>query len=274
MRAYGTRPSSPSWLTYVTTGVTTEPEGVSPTGRERVEGAPVGSGPWVNRRVREQRPRRRWLPGRPGVGQRSRPRRDPGVVGPRAPHQRRLRPLRRRGLRRPRARPLPRRLGTTEPDEAGKLMMALNIDQAVQGHGRRRRLPARPATPSPPPTSASSASAWVAAWPWRSPAPGPTRSAPAPRSTASSRGPTSSPTGRSSTPPCSATSPRTTDSSPRRWSASSRHAAAGLGKEAEFIIHPGADHAFFNDTRPEVHDPAASAKAWASVVPFLKANIT
>ncbi len=46
------------------------------------------------------------------------------------------------------------------------------------------------------------------------------------------------------------------------------------GKEAEFIIHPSTDHAFFNDTRPEVHDPAAAAAAWASVVPFLKANIT
>jgi carboxymethylenebutenolidase len=46
------------------------------------------------------------------------------------------------------------------------------------------------------------------------------------------------------------------------------------GKEAHFIIHPGAQHAFFNDTRPEVHDSAASDKAWASVVPFLKANIT
>ena len=46
------------------------------------------------------------------------------------------------------------------------------------------------------------------------------------------------------------------------------------GKEAEFIIHPGTDHAFFNDSRPEVHDSAESAKAWESVVPFLKANIS
>jgi len=46
------------------------------------------------------------------------------------------------------------------------------------------------------------------------------------------------------------------------------------GKEAEFFIHPGVEHAFFNDTRPEVHDPEASAAAWASVVPFLRANIT
>jgi carboxymethylenebutenolidase len=46
------------------------------------------------------------------------------------------------------------------------------------------------------------------------------------------------------------------------------------GKEAEFIIHPGCQHAFFNDTRPEVYDEDASGKAWTSIVPFLKANIT
>jgi carboxymethylenebutenolidase len=46
------------------------------------------------------------------------------------------------------------------------------------------------------------------------------------------------------------------------------------GKEAHFVIHPGVDHAFFNDTRSEVHHPEESDKAWASVVPFLKANIT
>jgi carboxymethylenebutenolidase len=46
------------------------------------------------------------------------------------------------------------------------------------------------------------------------------------------------------------------------------------GKEAELIIHPSTAHAFFNDTRPEVHDPGASMRAWESVVPFLRANIT
>ena len=46
------------------------------------------------------------------------------------------------------------------------------------------------------------------------------------------------------------------------------------GKEVEFIIHPSTDHAFFNDTRPEVYDAEASGRAWDSVVPFLKANIT
>jgi carboxymethylenebutenolidase len=46
------------------------------------------------------------------------------------------------------------------------------------------------------------------------------------------------------------------------------------GKEVELIIHPGTDHAFFNDTRPEVHDAEASGRAWDSVVPFLKAHVT
>ena len=39
-----------------------------------------------------------------------------------------------------------------------------------------------------------------------------------------------------------------------------RRAAARLGKEVEIIVYPGADHAFFNDTRPEVYD-AEAAKA-------------
>lgn len=35
-----------------------------------------------------------------------------------------------------------------------------------------------------------------------------------------------------------------------------------LGKEAEVVVYPGADHAFFNDTRPAVYNPAAAADAW------------
>jgi carboxymethylenebutenolidase len=46
-----------------------------------------------------------------------------------------------------------------------------------------------------------------------------------------------------------------------------------LGKDVE-VHHYEADHAFFNDTRPEVFDAEASGRAWDSVVPFLKANIT
>lgn len=47
----------------------------------------------------------------------------------------------------------------------------------------------------------------------------------------------------------------------------------GLGKDAELIVHPGVDHAFFNDTRPEVHDPATSSAAWGQTLSFLKATL-
>ena len=36
----------------------------------------------------------------------------------------------------------------------------------------------------------------------------------------------------------------------------------GLGKEAEIIVYPGTDHAFFNDTRPEVYNAAAAKAVW------------
>jgi len=47
----------------------------------------------------------------------------------------------------------------------------------------------------------------------------------------------------------------------------------GLGKDVELLVHEGADHAFFNDTRPEVHDPEASALAWRRTVDFLHHNL-
>lgn len=37
---------------------------------------------------------------------------------------------------------------------------------------------------------------------------------------------------------------------------------AGLGKDATFHIYDGAEHAFFNDTRPEVYHADHSATAW------------
>ena len=43
-----------------------------------------------------------------------------------------------------------------------------------------------------------------------------------------------------------------------------------LGKEIEVVIYPGADHAFFNDSRPEVYDEEAAADAWRRTVEFLK----
>ena len=47
----------------------------------------------------------------------------------------------------------------------------------------------------------------------------------------------------------------------------------GLGKDASFRIHPGVDHAFFNDDRPEVYDAEAAASAFADTVGFLHAAI-
>ncbi len=46
-----------------------------------------------------------------------------------------------------------------------------------------------------------------------------------------------------------------------------------LGKDAELHVHPGVDHAFFNDTRPEVYDAEESAKAWDETVAFFRANL-
>ena len=43
--------------------------------------------------------------------------------------------------------------------------------------------------------------------------------------------------------------------------------------DVEFHIYKGADHAFFNDTRAEVHDPGASALAWERTIQFLHAKI-
>jgi carboxymethylenebutenolidase len=45
------------------------------------------------------------------------------------------------------------------------------------------------------------------------------------------------------------------------------------GKRAEFVIHPGVDHAFFNDDRPEVYDADAATSAWSQTTAFLHAEL-
>jgi carboxymethylenebutenolidase len=47
----------------------------------------------------------------------------------------------------------------------------------------------------------------------------------------------------------------------------------GLGKEVTMVVHPGAEHAFFNDTRPEVYDPEEANKLWISVLEFFRAKL-
>jgi carboxymethylenebutenolidase len=46
-----------------------------------------------------------------------------------------------------------------------------------------------------------------------------------------------------------------------------------LGKDVELHVHPGVDHAFFNDTRPEVYSAEESAKAWDETLVFLRAHL-
>jgi carboxymethylenebutenolidase len=46
-----------------------------------------------------------------------------------------------------------------------------------------------------------------------------------------------------------------------------------LGKRHEFHTYPKADHAFFNETRPEVYDPAAAADAWDKTVAFFRREL-
>jgi carboxymethylenebutenolidase len=45
------------------------------------------------------------------------------------------------------------------------------------------------------------------------------------------------------------------------------------GGDVEVYDYPGSQHAFFNDTRPEVHDEEHSAKAWRRTVDLLKSRL-
>lgn len=47
-----------------------------------------------------------------------------------------------------------------------------------------------------------------------------------------------------------------------------------LGKDARLHVVPGADHAFFNDTRPEVYDAEESRKAWDETLAFLRDRLS
>ena len=46
-----------------------------------------------------------------------------------------------------------------------------------------------------------------------------------------------------------------------------------LGKQHEFHTYENAQHAFFNDTRAEVYDEAAAAEAWARTLDFLRREL-
>jgi carboxymethylenebutenolidase len=46
-----------------------------------------------------------------------------------------------------------------------------------------------------------------------------------------------------------------------------------LGKSAEIHIYPGADHGFFNDTRPTVYNETAAKDAWRRVLEFFSQHL-
>ena len=45
------------------------------------------------------------------------------------------------------------------------------------------------------------------------------------------------------------------------------------GKAIETHTYPGTDHAFFNDTRPEVYDADAAADAWRRTIEFFRKHL-
>lgn len=47
-----------------------------------------------------------------------------------------------------------------------------------------------------------------------------------------------------------------------------------LGKAHEFHTFPGTQHAFFNEDRPQVYDGTAARASWEIVMGFLRANLT
>jgi carboxymethylenebutenolidase len=46
-----------------------------------------------------------------------------------------------------------------------------------------------------------------------------------------------------------------------------------LGKDVELAVYPNADHAFFNDTRPEVHNAAAAQDAWRRTLELFRRSL-
>jgi carboxymethylenebutenolidase len=46
-----------------------------------------------------------------------------------------------------------------------------------------------------------------------------------------------------------------------------------LGKNVEIAVYPNADHAFFNDTRPQVYNPDAAADAWKRTLDLFRRSL-
>ncbi|MEM8902811.1 MAG: dienelactone hydrolase family protein [Actinomycetota bacterium] len=46
------------------------------------------------------------------------------------------------------------------------------------------------------------------------------------------------------------------------------------GRDVEMFVYDGTQHAFFNDTRPDVYDAAASSAAWDRTLAFFRESLT
>jgi carboxymethylenebutenolidase len=46
------------------------------------------------------------------------------------------------------------------------------------------------------------------------------------------------------------------------------------GVRTDFIVFPGVDHAFLNDSRPDVYDAATAQRAWGRILAFLRAGLS
>jgi carboxymethylenebutenolidase len=46
-----------------------------------------------------------------------------------------------------------------------------------------------------------------------------------------------------------------------------------LGKRVTMVVHPGTEHAFFNDSRPEVYNLEEAQKLWDSVLAFFRSTL-
>lgn len=53
-----------------------------------------------------------------------------------------------------------------------------------------------------------------------------------------------------------------------------KESLARLGKEGEVKVYTGVQHAFFNDTRPDVYNKEAATDAWERTLRFFRANLT
>jgi carboxymethylenebutenolidase len=51
-------------------------------------------------------------------------------------------------------------------------------------------------------------------------------------------------------------------------------AIKAAGKQSEIHVYPGVDHAFFNDERKDVYDRAAAADAWRRTLAFFRQHLT